>query len=75
LADHIGPPALIARNQIVTLFYHSGPLVIAAEGRALGRAGPGDALRVMNLSSRSTVTGFVRPDGTVLVSGPVIPSM
>lgn len=75
MIDDVGPPALIERNQIVTLYYISGALVIAAEGRALGRAGIGDALRVMNLASRSTVTGFVRPDGTVSVGGPVIPSM
>lgn len=61
----IGPPALIDRNQIVTLTYSTGGLRIAAEGRALGRGGAGDTIRVMNLSSRSTVTGSVRPDGTV----------
>lgn len=63
----IGPPAIIDRNQIVPLAYLSGSLAIMTEGRALGRAGAGDAVRVMNLSSRSTVTGRVRPDGTVIV--------
>ena len=66
-AGDVGPPALIDRNQIVTLTYLSGGLGIVTEGRALGRAGAGDAVRVMNLSSRSTVTGRVAPDGTVLV--------
>ena len=63
----VGPPALVERNQIVRLVYDSGGLSIIAEGRALGRAGAGDTLRVMNLASRSTVTGFVRSDGTVVV--------
>ena len=63
----IGAPALVERNQIVRLVYDAGGLSIVTEGRALGRAGAGDTLRVMNLASRSTVTGFVRSDGTVAV--------
>ncbi len=66
-ASDFGPPALIDRNQIVTLHYASGGLGIVTEGRALGRAGAGDSVRVMNLASRSTVTGRVTPDGSVLV--------
>ena len=63
----VGPPAVIDRNQIVTLTYLAGGLGIVTEGRALARAGVGDPVRVMNLSSRSTITGRVAPDGTVLV--------
>lgn len=66
----VGPPAIIERNQIVTLLFRRGSLTIAADARALGRAGVGDVLRVMNLSSRTTVSGLVRPDGTVTVGGP-----
>ncbi len=65
----VGPPALIERNQIVTLRYVTGGLRITAEARALDRAGAGDSLRVMNLSSRSTVTGHVLPSGEV-IAGP-----
>ena len=63
----VGPPALVERNQIVRLIYDTGGLNIVTEGRALGRAAAGDSLRVMNLASRATVTGFVRSDGTVTV--------
>lgn len=66
----IGPAAIIERNQVVTLLYRRGTLVIAAEARALARAGVGDGLRVMNLASRSTVSGTVQADGTVTVGGP-----
>ncbi|MAQ81770.1 MAG: flagella basal body P-ring formation protein FlgA [Maritimibacter sp.] len=69
----IGPPAIIERNQIVTLIYRSGPLSIAAEARAMSRAGVGDAVRVMNLASRTTVTGIVRADGTVSVGATQFP--
>ncbi|PIE08956.1 MAG: flagella basal body P-ring formation protein FlgA [Rhodobacterales bacterium] len=73
--EDIGPPALVERNQIVTVYYVSGPLIIAAEARSLSRGGIGDAIRVMNLNSRNTVTGIVRADGSVTVSPPAIPSM
>ncbi|MBL3610475.1 flagellar basal body P-ring formation chaperone FlgA [Rhodovulum sulfidophilum] len=69
----VGPPAIIERNQIVTLRYQSRGLSIAADARALDRAGVGDALRVMNLASRNTVTGFVAPDGSVVVGASLKP--
>ena len=65
----VGPAAVVERNGIVTLVYRSGSLSILSEGRALGRAAPGESLRVMNLSSRSTVTGIVAEDGRVHVAG------
>ncbi|MEM9126779.1 MAG: flagella basal body P-ring formation protein FlgA, partial [Pseudomonadota bacterium] len=43
------------------------PLSITTEGRALGRGAAGDRIRVMNLSSRTTVTGLIRPDGQIEV--------
>jgi flagella basal body P-ring formation protein FlgA len=66
-AQDVGPAAIVERNQIVPLAYLSAPLAIRTEGRALARAGVGDTIRVMNLASRSTVTGRVREDGTVVV--------
>lgn len=67
LAD-IGPPAVIDRNQIVSLIFERGGLRIVAEGRSLSRAGPGERVRVMNLASRNTVSGRAGPDGRVFVS-------
>ncbi len=64
----VGPPALVERNQIIALIYDKSGLSITAEGRSLSRAGPGEMVRVMNMSSRITVTGQVLPDGRVVVS-------
>tara|TARA_R110002072_G_scaffold36528_1_gene107559 strand:- start:1249 stop:1662 length:414 start_codon:yes stop_codon:yes gene_type:complete len=64
----VGPPAVVDRNQIIPLVYMRSGVMISTEGRALDRAGPGDLIRVMNLSSRSTVTARVGPDGTAYVS-------
>lgn len=65
---HVGPAAMIERNQPVTLIYRQGGLMIATEARALSRGAIGDTVRVMNLSSRTTVAGRVQPDGSVTVS-------
>ena len=67
LAADLGPPAVVDRNQIVPLVYQSGALAILTEGRALARGGVGDMIRVMNLASRSTVSGRIAANGTVLV--------
>ena len=67
-AGDVTTPAVIERNQMVPLVYMRGGLRIEAEGRALGRAGPGDYVRVMNLASRATVTGRVTEDGKIKVS-------
>lgn len=63
----VGPPAMVERNQIVTLIYSLGGLGITTEGRALDRGGLGDVIGVMNLSSRKTVVGQLAEDGSVYV--------
>ena len=64
----VGPPAVVERNQIVALIYEQSGVKILTEGRSLGRAGPGEFVRVMNLSSRITVSGQALADGRVIVS-------
>lgn len=61
------PPALVERNAVVPLVFRSGALTIVAEGRALDRASLGEAVRVINLSSRVTVTAVVGADGAAHV--------
>lgn len=64
----VGLPAIVDRNQIIPLIYDAGGLYIATEGRALGRAGVGEVIRVMNLTSRSTVTVKIGNDGAGYVA-------
>jgi len=66
-AADLGPRATVERNQIVPMAYRARGLAILTEGRALQRGGVGDAIRVMNLTSRTTVTGQIAPDGMVVV--------
>ncbi len=63
----VGPPAVVDRNDLVTLVFDHVALSITAEGRALGRGAAGERIRVMNLASRTTVTGVIRPDGQIEV--------
>lgn len=60
-------PAIIERNQRVTLRYERGGLSIITEGRALDRASPGEVIQVMNMSSRATLLARVLPDGSLKV--------
>lgn len=64
-AEDLGAPTLVDRNQTVILIFQAGGLSIRTDGRALDRAGAGEQIRVMNLSSRQTVTGTVAADGTI----------
>ncbi|MFT5064992.1 MAG: flagella basal body P-ring formation protein FlgA [Yoonia sp.] len=67
-AGDVGFPAVVERNQIVSLIFLQNGLRIATEGRSLARAGPGETIRVMNLSSRSTVSARIGTDGAAYVS-------
>ena len=63
----VGFPAIIERNQLVPLIYNHGGLIIRTEGRALARAGVGESIRVMNMSSRNTVSARIGQDGAAYV--------
>lgn len=67
LLSHVGEPELVERNAIITLVFTHGPLEITGEGRALSPGVEGERIRVMNLSSRQTVTGEVIRQNTVRV--------
>lgn len=66
LSDVVSP-ALVERNEVVSIDYTNGLLSISIEARSLGRGGAGDVLRFMNLASRTTITGTVQSDGSIIV--------
>lgn len=65
----LGAPAVVERNQTLPLMYQSGAVTITAEGRALDRGGVGEVIRVMNLTSRTTVSARIGADGVAHVPG------
>ena len=66
--DQLTAPVLIERNALVTLAFRTETLEIRTEGRALTQGRPGDVIEIMNLSSRTRVTGQIAQDGTVVVA-------
>jgi flagella basal body P-ring formation protein FlgA len=66
-ADDLQPPAVIDRNDIVTLRFNAGGVMISTDGRALDRAAEGERLRVINLISRVTVTATATAPGVARV--------
>ncbi len=67
LQADLGTPTLVQRNQVVNLIYLAGGLAISTEGRALARGSEGETVRVINLASRTTVSGRIGQDGAVYV--------
>ena len=65
--EDVSQPAVVDRNQTVEMIYRRGPLTIVAAGRALDRAAVGETIRVMNNSSRVTVSAQVTAKGQVTV--------
>ncbi len=68
LTSQLSPPATIERNASVPLAYRAGSVIIVTEGRALDRGGAGDLIRVMNVASRTTLSGRIGADGSVYVT-------
>lgn len=66
-AGDLSPPAVVERNQSVRLVFQRAALTIQIEGRALDRGAVGDAIRVMNTSSKATVVAVIGEDGGVYV--------
>ena len=64
---NLSPMARGQRNQIVPLRFTNHNLQIMTEGRALMRGAVGDAIEVLNLSSRTKVSGLIGADGVVTV--------
>ena len=67
LPAYVGPAALVERNQPVVVVFRDRGLTISADGRALSRGAEGETVRVMNLASRTTVSGKVQSDGSIVV--------
>jgi flagella basal body P-ring formation protein FlgA len=66
-AGDLRAPAVIGRNDIVTLRYDTGAILIVTEGRSLDRAARGERLRVLNLASRTTVAAVAAGPGLAIV--------
>jgi flagella basal body P-ring formation protein FlgA len=64
----VADPQLIARNDVVTVYLHSGPLTLTIKGTALNAASLGQPVSVLNSASKRIVHGVARTDGAVEVT-------
>ncbi len=67
VAADLGPPTLVRRNAVVVMLYSDRGLGIRTEGRALESGGAGEAVRVLNLTSRRSVLAIVTGENQVEV--------
>ncbi|MBB3899197.1 flagellar basal body P-ring formation chaperone FlgA [Roseococcus suduntuyensis] len=69
----LGPPSIVQRNALVTLLLDTPGLQLAVQGRAMRAAARGEAVTVMNLTSRSVVEGIAIAPGRVRVAMGSVP--
>jgi len=69
-AADIAAPRIVRRGEAVTIALVSGGLRITATGRALGDAGKGEMVRVLNLSTNRTLNAVADTPGQVRLIAP-----
>jgi flagella basal body P-ring formation protein FlgA len=69
----LGPPAVVAKNALVTMLVEGPGLSLAMQGRALDNAPQGGVVQVMNLESRAVVEAQAVGPGRVRVALGAIP--
>ncbi len=65
---HVRIAPLVSRNQMVTLVYRKGGIELSGTAQALEDGQQGQAIRIVNPATRSTLTGTVQTDGVVEVN-------
>jgi flagella basal body P-ring formation protein FlgA len=68
----VADPEVIARNDLVTIYLHVGPMTLTVRGTALNAASAGESVAVLNTLSKRVLHGVARPDGAVeMAAAPV----
>lgn len=65
---HVRVAPAVARNQLVTLVYRRGGVQLTGRAQALEDGQPGQSIRIVNPSTRSTLVGVVGANGEVEVN-------
>lgn len=67
-ANDVSVPLTIAKNDLVTIIFQQGPMTLTVKGQAITSAAQGEALQVLNLSSRRIISATAISPGAVAVS-------
>jgi flagella basal body P-ring formation protein FlgA len=63
----IESPQIIARGDVITMMFKSGPMTLTASGKALQNGAKGETIRVVNNTSNKTIEGIVTASKEVTV--------
>ena len=66
-ARDVSAPQVVRANEVVTLTYENGGVSLSLRGKALSGGGVGDAINVLNVTSKKTVQAVVSGPGQALV--------
>jgi flagella basal body P-ring formation protein FlgA len=61
-------PQLIAKNQLVTIYFRKGPMTLSVKGQAITSAATGGSVQVLNLISKRVINATAIAAGAVEVS-------
>src|SRR5688572_15464961 len=61
-------PRVVERNAMVTVVLKQGPMTLTVRGQALNNAAAGEAVQVLNPTSRKILHGVAMPNGAVELS-------
>jgi flagella basal body P-ring formation protein FlgA len=64
----LGSRTIIKRNDMVTMLFTKGAMILQTTGRAMENGGTGDTIKVMNDHSKKIVTGKITAEGDVNVA-------
>jgi flagella basal body P-ring formation protein FlgA len=64
----VSTPTLIARNDLVTIYFREGPMTLTVKGQAITNAVAGAPVQVLNLMSKRVITATALAAGAVEVS-------
>jgi flagella basal body P-ring formation protein FlgA len=59
LNSELTPPLMIKRNELVTVIYRNGPILLSTRARALANGTRGDSVTLMNLNSKKPFEAIV----------------
>lgn len=68
----VAEPEVVGRNDMVTIYYRSGPMTLTVRGQALNAAALGEPVEVLNLMSRRVITATAITAGAVEVTAGAI---
>ncbi len=60
-------PQIVARGDVITMTFKSGPMLLTASGKAMQNGAKGDLIRVVNTTSNKTIEGIVTASKEVTV--------